>query len=190
MRVSYQGRPQSHADACRVLEGIAEGAVRAMKAEIELNPDAQPCCIGCGKFVIRNGPMFPAQPQSLQAIMAERGIEDEDILRELHGSSPPSELRHDPTADVQIRCVRDIALRKGGTTLELACYQAAQRRRRGDDPECVVIVTAGDSCGGPGPAFRAAVFNSDEHYMDDKAMTLDCPVERLGPGDCTCKVVQ
>lgn len=188
MKVSYQFRPRSAAQACIELEHLAEGAVRAMQAEIEQAVKAYPCCINCGEFVVRNEGCFPAQPQSMQAMLEGLGssVEPEDVLEALHGSLPPGDVEN-PHAIVRIRCARDIALRGGGSTLELACYQAAQRRRRGDDPECAVVVTRAEGCDGkPAYGYRAAVLNSAAHYMPEKAGRLDCPVDRLGPGECAC----
>lgn len=85
---------------------------------------------------------------------------------------------------VRIRSARQLVRNKGGHTVELACYQAAMKRRTGADPAAKVIIC----CVVPG-TFRGVVLMSDQHQKPEKRGCIDDPVVDARPvGGCGCTV--
>lgn len=88
-----------------------------------------------------------------------------------------------PAATIQVRCAREILRTKTGTTIELACYQCAQKRRHADPCAKVKIL-----CTGAG-TFRAVVLCSQQHEKPERRGVIDDPVEDAKPqGSCGCGI--
>jgi hypothetical protein len=225
MRVCFESNPGDHFQACEQLEALAEGFVAAMVEELDAAPEGVfPCCIKCGGFCTRNGPLTPAQAQAIQFTLehghprATDRSELEGVLS-AHGWYMPDDAdaasevlevghvgysattrnqdpfgyeacapRHQqgrpaPHGDhtITIRSARQILETRGGTTLELAVYQAAQKRRHAD-PGAIVKVL----CTAPG-TFRAVVLCSELHEKPERRGAIDDPVEDAKPaGSCGC----
>lgn len=97
----------------------------------------------------------------------------------------PANRRGDPPpqhgATIHFACASQILRRKTGHTLELACYQAAQKRRH-TDPDAKVMVL----CSAPG-TFRAIVMCSPNHEKPERRGAIDDPVVDARPvGGCGC----
>ena len=221
MRIVYEVSPEDHAEACRLLEALAEGHVRAMVEEIDKFPEGQfPCCIKCGGFCTRNAPLLPAQAQAIEFTLehghpreSDRAALDEVLVAHGFGlDERPTELETEalelahlglsrnpipfeecqpaaqggmpppmPLTTVQIRSATQILASKGGHTLELACYQAAQKRRHTDPAAAVVVL-----CTIPG-TFRAVVMCSALHEKPERRGGIDDPVVDARPiGSCGC----
>ncbi len=88
-----------------------------------------------------------------------------------------------PATTLQVRCAHEILRTKTGTTIELACYQCAQKRRHADPGARVKIV-----CTSPG-TFRAVVQCSNQHEKPERRGMIDDPVEDAKPvGSCGCGI--
>lgn len=208
MRVTYDFQPRDHAEACNTLADLCEGVVRAMVEEIDSFPDDTfPCCIKCANFCTRNGPMAPAQRRAIafhvvdhdeetpwheSAMQGEMlrnddepaNPEDPDATYPYGACTPRNCLGHrapGPFAELRIRSASQILASGGGTTIELACYQAAQKRRHADPLAKVEVL-----CTEPG-TFRAIVRCSHEHEKPERRGAIDDPIVDARPvGSCGC----
>ena len=204
MRANYRSNPETHDQACRILEALCEGYVLAMLEEMDSYPDKTfPCCIKCGSFRTRNAPLTPAQAQSITETL-EHGHPVSGLQRHAlagilldHGLEPPPEyearalaeknlephaMDAAPLGSIQVRSAKQILRNRGGHTIELACYQCAMKRRGGADPGAKVIV-----CSTSPGTFRGAVLMSQHHSNPDKRGQIDDPVVDARPvGGCGC----
>lgn len=159
MRISYK-ITGNHESCCDQLEGLLEGVVQAMMVEIAKDKDRYPCCIRCGDFML-----FPAPGCPLPNCVATDASE-----RTLH-----------------VRSASEILLAKGGSTIDLACYQCAQKRRDFDPLARVVLEYAVDDLGNELPGMcRAMVLNSDQHEKPEKRGQLDDPLIAVKVQSCSC----
>ena len=198
MQGSYSSTPHSAAHALRILEALCEGYVLAMMAEFEAAPKGEyPCCIRCGGFCVKDGPLCPSSVETMDELMERR----RQLLYERNpaavefatlppvimlsparsitdmGAAPPS-----PSA-IRVRSPRQIVRNGGGTTIELACYNTALKRLRGNDPECRVVVV---ECDEPG-TYRGVILHSDLHEKEERRNQWDCPVEDANKNlQCRC----
>lgn len=136
---------------CDAMEMVCAAAVESMRAEIEANVEAYPCCVHCGEFKILPAPGFPCG----------------DVGRDAS----------DPNRTLHIRTAGEIVRSGGGSTIDLACYQAAQRQRRGDDVACRVVIdqlreAAEAGASAPG-GLSAYVLNSSQHVKPEKRNYLE-----------------
>ncbi len=186
MRTSYSTLPTTHGDACRILEALCEGYVRAMVEEIDAAPPkTYPCCIKCGEFTTRNAPLTPAQAKSLEETI-EHGHPVSGLQRmqlgeilEAHGYDYPAQ-----PGTVRVGSVAEIVRNRGGHSVELACYQCAMKRHSGADPAATVVIC----CTIPG-TYRGVVLMSDQHRDEHKRGRIDDPVVDARPGgSCGCGV--
>ncbi len=196
---NYHGPPMTHEQCCRVLEALCEGYVLAMLAEMDAEPTGTfPCCIKCGGFRTRNAPLTPAQAESIEDTLEHghpvSGLQRKhlaDILEHhgyvapieasdaFHGADPEATRNYE--AQIHVRSAGEIADSAGGTTIELACYQCAMKRRGPDAGAKVVIC-----CTIPG-TFRGAVLQSPGHDNPERRGRLDDPVVDARPyGECGC----
>lgn len=84
-------------------------------------------------------------------------------------------------ATIQVRSAREILAAGCGHTVELACYQCAQKRLHSDPNARVMIL-----CTEPG-TFRGVVACSDYHEKPERRGTIDDPVVDARPvGACGC----
>lgn len=192
MHGSYAAHPVSHCHARRICEAMCEGAVLAMMEEFAaMPPDHFPCCIKCGGFEIEAGPLCPAACVPLEDLFGRFVFSDDPYE---HQNIVPGYTLHPPkTIDgmagpparfhtLRFRSPHDIVRTGRGTTLELAAYQCALKRLRGNDPGCKVVVFECD----PG-TFRGAVLHSDQHENEEKRGKIDDPVtDAVLPGVCGC----
>ena len=193
MRTTNHAEPMSHGLACQVLEALCEGHVRAMMEEFDAYPEGEfPCCIKCGGFRTRSAPLTPVQAASLYETL-EHGHPVSGLRRhaiaeilESNGYEAPQPFGTKPSNPygVKVRSARDIRESQGGSTVELACYQCAMKRREGADPAAKVIIC----CVEPG-TFRGAVLMSEHHGKPEKRGRIDDPVVDARPvGGCGCGV--
>lgn len=156
MRVSFNVQDSTDLDdVCESLEILAEAVVESMARECDKDKEKFPCCIKCGGFSVSGAPWLPVP-----------------------GCPPaPREGR-----TLHMRSAGEI-LRSGcGTSFDLACYQAAQKRIRGDDPGAYVIIGESDD----GDGYEAAVQLSDQHKKPEKRNTVDRPIESARAISCEC----
>ncbi len=183
MQGAYSANPVSHAHACRIVEALCEGYVLAMMAEFEAAPkDEYPCCTKCGEFCVQAAALCPPSREPL----ASSGVLGSQMGHlDYTSDEPPRRNTGNPPAtsnQVRIRSPRQIVDAGGGTTVELACYQAALKRLRGNDPACRVKIVED----GPG-TFRGYVQHSDQHENPDKRGTIDDPVVDANSVEiCSC----
>jgi len=175
-----------------------------MLEEVDAHPDGEfPCCIKCGGFVTRNAPLTPAQAESiietiehghpvsglqrhdLAAILTAHGYEAPEPYSD-PGSSEAHGMDSAQIGSIRIGSATEILRNKGGHTVELACYQAAMKRRSGADPAAKVIIC----CAQPG-TFRGLVLMSQQHEKPEKRGRIDDPVVDARPqGGCGCVISQ
>ena len=116
-RMSYEFAvigPEHEAD---LLEGLCEGIVRANQIQIRAEPEAYPCCLGCGKYKY-------VEPESCQFFdwrgsRASRTIDRN--CQHVFGAYP-------------------LDKRRRGTCIDLACMLCAIYREKGDDLKAQVII--------------------------------------------------
>jgi hypothetical protein len=195
MRVTFDSRCQSHRSAVRCLEALCEGYVQAMMTEIsEAPPETYPCCIKCGGFSTRTSERIPCEYDSLGDVVTEPVPENPDP----HGIDPgegPDLIRKQIAEKLgpvrpgryvyprlRVRSARAILESGGGNSVELACYQTAQKRLEGADPFArVVIVSTVPGC------FRGVCLMSHDHKKPERRGMIDDPVEDARPlGGCQC----
>ena len=192
---SYSANPVSYPHARRICEALAEGAVLAMMAEFEAMPPGYfPCCVKCGGYEIEGSPLCPAACVPLADLFGQFGrfVYSDDIYE--HQNIVPGYTQHPPTSlqrmpgpppafeTLRFRSPHEILRTGRATTLELACYQCALKRLRGNDPGCKVVVFEVE----PG-TFRGAVLHSDQHENPERWGTIDDPVtDAVLPGLCGC----
>ena len=168
MRCSFRIRPDSIRHACDILEHLCEGYVNAMICEMAAHPDKDhyPCCINCGGFGVQ---------ESYQVPLPERSFDDDaDRIASM------TKLPHGGIS-VRVNSAAKILSSGCGNTVELACYQCAQRRMSGDDVGAKVTILP------VGGGFRAAVINSGQHRKDDRKNALDDPMSHVKAGaECGC----
>ncbi len=145
MRISYNIPDSDIELTCQALEDICEGVIEAMVKEIDVAPDDFPCCNHCGEFCLWPAPGFPVD--GFTHILA-------------------------PGRTVHVRNATEIVRGGGGSTIDLACFQAAQRRRRKADPYCGVAIDY-DKNGN----YTALVQNSDKHENPEKHGLIEPAVE-------------
>lgn len=154
MRISHTIPDSDIELACDCMEEVFEGVIESMRREIEQDPDAFPCCTHCGEFCQFPSPGFPAPGYTPILIDG----------RTLH-----------------VRNVAEIVRGGGGNSVDLACFQAAQRRRRGSDPYCSVVVNH-DGHGN----FTALVRNSDKHKEEARRNIIEPAVSPDDAQACGC----
>lgn len=195
MRVTFSSHCTNHEAAIRCIEALCEGVVLAMMEEIAEAPeDSFPCCIKCGGFRTRSSERVPCEHDSLGDLFPG-GIDDPhgiapdsdadagDVVRrniaQLRGETPTRRFTY---PRLRIRSAREIRDSGGGNTIELACYQTAQKRLEGADPMArVVIVSTIPGC------FRGVCLMSTEHKKPERRGMIDDPIEDARPiGGCQC----
>ncbi len=105
--------PEHEAD---LLEGLCEGMVRANQIQIRAQPDAYPCCLGCGGYVY-------VEPQNCRAFNWRQGraAKLDKSCQHVFGAWP-------------------LDVRKRGTCIDLACMLCAIYREKEDDRSARVII--------------------------------------------------
>ena len=194
MHGSYAASPVSYEHARRICEAMCEGVVLSMMAEMEARPeDFLPCCIKCGGFSIEGDHLCPPACTPLDELFGrfQFGGEPYDHQNIVPGYTlhPPKSVFDVREAPPQFHLLRfrspqHIVRAGSGTTLELACYQCAGKRLRGNDPGARVVVFECE----PG-TFRGAVLNSMDHEDPEKRGKIDDPVVHATiTGPCPCEV--
>lgn len=186
MRTTIYSNPGSVAENCAEIEQVCESYVAILAAQMEqarlADPKGEglPCCIECGGFRLRNPEISPVQATTLQEILAAHGYSGpaSESIRMLVDECGHEECS--PIDDVDGIFLRDadtIARSGWGTCLELACYQAAAKRMRGDDRYCAVRVTPCYSPNGTRRSgYRAVVVNSSANINEGHRDQIDDPV--------------
>lgn len=105
--------PEHEADC---LEALCEGFVRANQIMIRAQPDAYPCCLGCGKYRY-------VEPKNCRVFDWKRG------------RAP----RVDPNCQ-HVWGAYGLHKRKAGTCIDLACMMAAIYREKEDEPKARVVI--------------------------------------------------
>ncbi len=195
MHTSFHVEPMNHGQACQILEALCEGYVLAMMVEFDAYPEGEfPCCIKCGGFRTRDAPLAPVQAESLYETLEHghpvSGLQRHAIAEILESNGyevpPLFEAESSNPSTVRVRSAREILESRGGSTVELASYQCAMKRREGADPGAKVIIC----CVEPG-TFRGAVLMSEHHSNPEKRGRIDDPVVDARPvGGCGCEVGQ
>lgn len=184
MHTGYRVEPSTHDQACRILEALCEGVVLAMMEEFDSSPEGEyPCCIKCGKFRTVSDPFIPSHEDSIGE-SAESGKHIPGLHRHALADVPTTTGRQRPRPGIAImlRSATEILESRRGSTVELACYQCAMKRRGGADPGAKVIIC----CVEPG-TFRGAVLMSHLHSKPEKRGKIDDPVVDARPiGACGC----
>jgi hypothetical protein len=104
--------PEHEAD---LIEGLCEGMVRANQIQIRAQPDAYPCCLGCGGYKY-------VQPENCRAFDWRGGSPSVDkSCQHVYGAWP-------------------LDVRKRGTCIDLACMLCAIYREKEDDRTARVII--------------------------------------------------
>lgn len=159
--------PEMEAD---LLEALCEGFVRANQVQIRCDPEAFPCCLGCGRY--RYVP-----PANCRVWHWRTGRSVDPNCQHVHGAFP-------------------LDRRKMGTCIDLACMLAAVYREKEGDPTCRVIVDHQldeDGNGIPGK-YHAMVMKTDGEIVDpvQKAYVPEDPGQAVGapnePMKCNCGV--
>lgn len=105
--------PEHEADT---LEGLCEGFVRANQIMIRAEPNAYPCCIGCGGYRY-------VEPENCRIFNWRRGKQD----------------KVDPNCQ-HVFGAYHLGKRKAGTCIDLACLLAALCREKDNDPKARVVI--------------------------------------------------
>jgi hypothetical protein len=159
--------PHMEAD---LLEGLCEGYVRANQIQILADPDAYPCCIGCGKY--RYIP-----PKNCRIWHWRTGREVDPNCQHVHGAYP-------------------LDRRKMGTCIDLACMLAAIYRVKEGDPGARVLIDhqIDDEGNGIPGKYHALVRLGNGEIIDpiEKAYKPDDPGQSIGavnePPKCNCAI--
>jgi hypothetical protein len=165
--------PITPAEAQAIQITLAQGDL-----EVDERADLEGIMTGSGYFMPEDIAVVPAAPSPNPQRNQESWAYEACVPERYRQTAAPL-----PAATVQVRCAREILRTKTGSTIELACYQCAQKRRHADPCAKVKIV-----CTGAG-TFRAVVLCSQQHEKPERRGIIDDPVEDAKPqGSCGCGI--
>lgn len=165
-RMSYEFgvvAPEHEAD---LLEGLCEGFVRANQIQIRAQPDAYPCCLGCGGYKY-------VEPENCRVYDWRRGrkTQVDGNCQHVFGAYP-------------------LDVRKKGTCIDLACMLCAIYREKDDDRGARVIIEhqfhGGERLDGK---YHAMIMRGDGSIVDptEKVKAASAaPMQVGGMKTCDC----
>lgn len=154
--------PHMEAD---LLEALCEGFVRANQIQIRTEPDAFPCCLGCGKYKY-------VPPRNCRVYNIRGEIRDPNC-QHVYGAFP-------------------LDKRQMGTCIDLACMLCAiYREKDGDAGARVLIDHQLDDEGNGIPGMYHALVRKGDGEIVDPQKKAHQPQEGMsvgGPPACECGV--
>lgn len=146
-----------------VLEALCEGYTRANQMMVRAEPDAYPCCFGCGNY--RYIP-----PKNCRTVDRRTNKAIDPSCQHVHGAA-------------------QLHTHGEGTCIDLACMLAALLREKGGDPRARVIIDFqldDEGLSIPG-RYHAMVMRGDQTIVDPTIDNAHADGETpLGVGGCGC----